>query len=229
MANDNKPECSESVASNLRNVRYCEVLPVTIDKGTHTQTMWVYNTLCLNDCPSNEWDALTNEEVVKEYKAENPDTVAAKLNGPRYWVMDRLEGAGVSTTGQEFTFGGIAMALRAQLHSRIKEAIVEDRPWVPHQVDRETKYTYKAGELVYELTSPEGAVYIMQSYSQQKDPSLTIDQLATLGPRLTFPTPDWSYSAYPLEQDYELVTDGVATVIQDNFLNTYQQRPSNSN
>ncbi|HET6975332.1 MAG TPA: hypothetical protein VFI24_03340, partial [Pyrinomonadaceae bacterium] len=92
MANDNKPECSESVASNLRNVRYCEVLPVTVDKGTHTQTMWVYNTLCLNDCPSNEWDALTNEEVVKEYKTENPDTVAAKLNGPRYWVMDRLEG-----------------------------------------------------------------------------------------------------------------------------------------
>ena len=229
MANDNRPECSDSAASNLRNVRYCEVLPVTVDKGTHTQTMWVYNTLCLNDCPSQEWDALTSKEVVEEYKQENPDTVAAKLNGPRYWVMDRLEGSGVSTTGEEFTFGGIAMALRAQLHSSVKEAIVEDRPWVPHQVDRETRYTYNAGELVYELTSPDGAIYIMQSYSQQVDSSLTIDQLPSLAPRLTFPTPDWTYTAHRLEHDYLLITNGVATVIQDNFLNTYQQRPPDSN
>lgn len=225
MADDNQMDCSGSAVTNLRNARYCEVLPVTVDKGTHTQTMWVYNTICLNDCPSDEWNALTSEEVVKEYKQENPDTVAAKLNGPRYWVMDRLEGSGVTTTGQEFTFGGIEMALRAQLHSTVKEAIVEDRPWVPHQVDRETRYTYKAGELVYELSSPDGAIYIMQSYSQQKDPTLTIDQLPFLGPKLTFPTPDWSYKSYPLEQDYVLITTGVAFVIQDNFLNTYQQRP----
>ena len=229
MAKDDQMECTGSAVINLRNARYCEILPVTVDKDTHTQTMWVYNTICLNDCPASKWDALTWEEVVKEYKQENPDTVAAKLNGPRYWVMDRLEGSGISTTGKEFTFGGIEMALRAQLHSKVVEAIVEDRPWVPHQVERDTRYTYKAGELVYELSSPDGAIYIMQSYSQQVDPSLTIDQLPTLGSKLTFPTPDWTYSAHLLDHDYVLTTNGVATIIQDNFLNTYQQRPLDSN
>lgn len=128
-----KPDCQESIVYNLRDVRYCEVIPVTVDKDTKTETLWVYNTLCLNDCPSQEWDALTNEKATLEYRRENPNTVGAKLNGPRHWVMDRLEGSGVSTTGETYTFGGIEMSLRAQLQGKTGEATVADKPWVPHQ------------------------------------------------------------------------------------------------
>lgn len=222
----NKPDCQESAVYNLRDVRYCEVIPVTVDKDTKTETLWVYNTLCLNDCPSQEWDALTNEKATLEYRRENPNTVGAKLNGPRHWVMDRLEGSGVSTTGETYTFGGIEMSLRAQLQGKAGEATVADKPWVPHQVERQTVYTYDKDTMVYELTTPEGDIYIMQSYSQQEDPSLTMDQLSSLGPRLTFPTPGWTYTARRLDEQYVLTTTGVATVMQDNFLNTYQRRYS---
>jgi hypothetical protein len=36
-------------------------------------------------------------------------------------------------------------------------------------------------EMVYELINPEGDVYRMQSYAQDVDPTLTIDDLETLG------------------------------------------------
>ena len=62
MAEQNdRSETEQSVSGELRNVRYCEVIPVT-RKGLEL-TSWVYNTLGLNDCPAKEWDALTEDEV----------------------------------------------------------------------------------------------------------------------------------------------------------------------
>lgn len=222
----NKPDCQDSVVSNLRDVRYCEVIPVVVDKDTQTQTLWIYNTLCCNDCPSNEWEALTWQQATIDFKQENPtyDAAYAILNGPRHWVMDQLEGSGASTGGPTCIFGGIEMTYRGKIASKGVEAIVEDKPWVPHQVQRQTVYTYNVGEYVYELKTPEDDIYIMQSYSQQVDPSLTIDQLSSLGPKLTFPTPGWRYTAHRLEQQFVLTTTSVATVMQDNFKNTYQRR-----
>jgi hypothetical protein len=107
----------QSVPEVLRDVRYCEVIPVT--REGHTLTSWVYNTLGLNDCPAAEWDALTEEEVNEEY-----GSIAAKLNGPRYWVIDKLVGSGSTATGETFTFGGIEMALRAKLETKLREGTV---------------------------------------------------------------------------------------------------------
>lgn len=95
--------------------------------------------------------------------------MAAKLNGPRYWVLDKLIGSGSSNTEQRFTFGGIEMELRASLDTKIREGTVGEEFYVPNQVKRDTVYIYNAGEPVFELTSPEGDVYTMQSYAQIKD------------------------------------------------------------
>ena len=46
---------------NLRDVRYCEVIP-SVQSGS-TTTTYVYNTLRLNDCPPGRWNALTEDEV----------------------------------------------------------------------------------------------------------------------------------------------------------------------
>jgi hypothetical protein len=206
----------QSVPEVLRDVRYCEVIPVT--REGRTLTSWVYNTLGLNDCPAAEWDALTEEEVNEEY-----GSIAAKLNGPRYWVIDKLVGSGSTATGETFTFGGIEMALRAKLETKLREGTVGEQFYVPNEVQRETVYTYMAGKPVYELTSPEGDVYIMQSYAQIKDKNLTIDDLASLGSRLSLPD-GWRYSTRTLDEDYELVTTGLAYVINDDFYNSYQRR-----
>ncbi|MPN46693.1 hypothetical protein SDC9_194290 [bioreactor metagenome] len=62
----------------------------------------------------------------------------------------------------------------------------------------------------------------MQSYSQIADPSLSIDDLASLGDRLNLPE-GWRYQAITLEEDLLLKANGVAYVINDEFYNTYQQ------
>ena len=206
----------QSVRENLRDVRYCEIIPVTREGAKLTS--WVYNTLGLNDCPAAEWDALTEDEVNEEY-----GSVAAKLNGPRYWVLDKLVGSGSTTTGERFTFGGIEMELRAKLDTRLREGTVGEEFYVPNEVQRDTVYTYNAGEPVYELTSPEGDVYMMQSYAQIKDKNLTIDQLPSLGGRLALPL-GWRYTTRTLTEDLELPSNGLAYVVNDDFYNSYQRR-----
>jgi hypothetical protein len=209
-------EPEEAVSRELRNVRYCEVIPVT-RKGV-TLTSWVYNTLGLNDCPAAEWDALTEDEVNEEY-----GSVGAKLNGPRYWVIDKLVGSGSTTTGEKFTFGGIEMELRAKLETKLREGTVGEQFYVPNQVQRDTVYTYKAGQPVYELTSPEGDVYIMQSYAQIKDKNLSIDDLASLESKLELPE-GWTYTTRTLTEDLLLDSGGLAYVINDDLYNAYQRR-----
>lgn len=217
MADQNESlEPGLSVSGELRNVRYCEIIPVT-RKGARL-TSWVYNTLGLNDCPAAEWDALTEEEVNEEY-----GSVAAMLNGPRYWMIDKLVGSGSTTTGETFTFGGIEMELRAKLETRIREGTVGEEFYVPNQVQRDTVYTYKASKPVYELTSPDGDVYIMQSYAQIEDKSLAIDDLASLGSKLSLPD-GWAYTTRTLTEDFELDSGGLAYVINDDLYNAYQRR-----
>jgi hypothetical protein len=209
-------EPGQSVSGELRNVRYCEIIPVT-RKG-RTLTAWVYNTLGLNDCPACEWDALTEDEVNEAY-----GSVSAKLNGPRYWVIDKLVGSGSTTTGKRFTFGGIEMELRASIETKIREGTVGEEFYTPNQVQRDTVYTYKAGKPVYELTSPEGDVYVMQSYAQIKDKNLTIDDLASLESKLALPE-GWTYATRTLTEDLVLDSGGLAHVINDDLYNAYQRR-----
>ncbi|HEX6370752.1 MAG TPA: hypothetical protein VF006_17680 [Longimicrobium sp.] len=211
-------ETSESTPRNLRNARYCEVIPVTRERNELTS--WVYNTLGLNDCPECEWKALTEEQVNQEY-----GSVAAKLNGPRYWVINELVVSGESVTGERFTFGGIEMELRATLTTKMREGTVGEAFYEPNEVKRSTVYTYNAGEEVYELTSPapERDVYVMQSYAQIADPTLSINDLPSLGSRLALPE-GWSYAPRTLAEDLVLDSNGLAYVINDDLYNAYQRR-----
>ena len=76
---------------------------------------------------------------------------------------------------------------------------------------------------MYELTSASGDVYIMQSYNRIVDPELSIEDLPGLGSRLTLPE-GWTFTSRVLDADYELVSDGMAVVIQDDLSNTYQRQ-----
>lgn len=207
---------SDISSRDLRNVRYCEIIPVT--REGNELTSWVYNTLGLNDCPECEWNALTEEQVNQAY-----GSVAAKLNGPRYWVIDKMEVTGSSDTGQRFTFGGIEMELRASVKTKIREGTVGEEFYAPNQVKRDTVYTYNAGAEVYELVSPEGDVYVMQSYAQIADENLTIDDLPSLGSKLALPG-GWTYAPRTLTEDLVLDSGGLAYVINDDLYNAYQRR-----
>jgi hypothetical protein len=96
-------------------------------------------------------------------------------------------------------------------------------PYVERAVQRTTTFTFASGEEIYELTSPGGTVYVMQSLAQFVDESLTPDDLPTLSSRLELPE-GWAYQARTLDADLVLIADGEATVIQDDLSNTYQRR-----
>jgi hypothetical protein len=96
-------------------------------------------------------------------------------------------------------------------------------PFIPLTVRRDTVFEYWAGSEIYELTSPDGAVYTMISYSQIIDPELQESDLPQLGGRLELPD-GWSYAARTLDENLEMRAEGVTTVLSDNLECTYQLR-----
>ena len=96
-------------------------------------------------------------------------------------------------------------------------------PYIEHAVLRNTIFTFDAGEEIYELTSPESVVYVMQSMSQIVDPALTMSDLPTLDSRLVLPS-GWTYQARTLDAELVLEAAGEAIVVQDDLSNTYQRK-----
>lgn len=206
----------EKSVSNLRNQRYCEVL---IGKRDWLKLeVRVFNTQGLNLCPEAQWSALTKESIIKDY-----DASIAILNGPRYWMMDEIQAAGNTVNDVKETFGGIEMNLRATVRLSLLKQLMGSKNYTANEVARTTNFIYRAGSTVYELTSPAGDVYVMQSYSQIVNPALNIKDLPVLSEQLKLPA-GWTYRSRVLDQDLSLVANGVAYVLQDNLSNSYQRR-----
>jgi hypothetical protein len=206
----------EKSISNLRNQRYCEVL---IGKRDWLKLeVRVFNTQGLNLCPEAQWRALTKESIVKEY-----DASIAILNGPRYWMMDEIQAAGNTVNDVKETFGGIDMNLRATVKLSLLKQLMGSKNYTANEVTRTTNFVYRAGSTVYELLSPAGDVYVMQSYSQIVNPALNMKDLPVLNEQLKLPA-GWTYRSRVLDQDLSLVANGIAYVLQDNLSNSYQRR-----
>ncbi len=207
---------AESKVQSYRNVRYCEVVATYRIRLTLRTEIW--NTLGLNDCPADQWAALDAEALQNELGAVN-----VRLNGPRYWVLDEITAlGGVSAAGNRATFGDIEMEQRAILETRLRGDLVGDQLYTPNTVQRDTRYVFYAGEFIYTLHAPNGDAYIMQSYAQIIDLELSIDDLETLDERMNLPE-GWRYEAIRLEADLIALSGGETTIIQDDFLNTYQR------
>lgn len=206
----------EKSISNLRNQRYCEVL---IGKRDWLKLeVRVFNTQGFNLCPEAQWRALTKESIVKEY-----DASIAILNGPRYWMMDEIQAAGNTVNDVKETFGGIDMNLRATVKLSLLKQLMGSKNYTANEVTRTTNFVYRAGSTVYELLSPAGDVYVMQSYSQIVNPALNMKDLPVLNEQLKLPA-GWTYRSRVLDQDLSLVANGIAYVLQDNLSNSYQRR-----
>ena len=95
--------------------------------------------------------------------------------------------------------------------------------YTANEVARTTNFVYRAGSAVYELASPAGDIYVMQSYSQIVNPALNIKDLPVLSEQLKLPA-GWTYRSRVLDQDLSLVANGIAYVLQDNLSNSYQRR-----
>ncbi|MEM6486307.1 MAG: haloalkane dehalogenase [Pseudomonadota bacterium] len=200
--------------------RYCEIALVSVPDGVIEAA--VYNTIGLNDCLQEEWDALDQADIAEEFMA-----VAAVKNGPRAFLMDLLE-AGASAAeppiddaGAIETFGSIDMRLVAVVRPGGGMGSTQ-APYRISEVVRDTIYTFVRGRRIYELEDSQGTRYIMQSLSQIVDPSLQIHDLIDLEDRLELPA-GWSYQTRILLEDLVLPSNGLAEVLMDDLSNTYQK------
>lgn len=205
-------EPAPDAQSNLRNTRYCEVFLATANlPNVHIA---VYNTIGLNDCPDAAWSTLDAPTLASEHGA-----TFAVLNGPRYWMIDAFVRAAIPDP-TVVTFGTIEMRQAAAIDLSLAEAM-QQAPYQPRQIQRDTTVRFVANQPVHELVDPSGRIFDLQSYSVQQVAQTPAD-LATLGDRLVLPT-GWAFRSRVLAADL-LVTaiDRLATVVQDDFGNTYQ-------
>jgi hypothetical protein len=186
----------------LHDARYCEIIEL---KGTPPNaTAVVWNTIGLNGCPAAWWESVSVPGV-------------AVKNGPRHFLMDSV----TATPGRVRTFDGQRLRKVATIPIR-SPAELAQTPYTDRTIERTNVWRWKRGRVVYELVAPGGDVYVMQSYSQIRDPSLRIGQLDALGRRLDLPT-GWRYRTRRLRRDLAVkATGGKATIVQDELLNTYQ-------
>lgn len=199
--------------ASIRDQRYCEV--DLIYRGGEVE---VYNTFGVNDCPAQCWDGLTPSEIVRLMREEGKsDVIAAVLNGPRYWTIDAVEAG--SEPPEPTRIGCFSGRLVASIP-------LEGAPppvYTEQAINRTTTYTFLAHTQMFFLTNPQGERYIMQSYSQQVDPSLTLAQLPSIGDILQLPD-GWKYQVGSCDRDLTVSTIGnQAIILQDNLENTYQK------
>ncbi len=183
--------------------------------GPLSLTASVFNTLGLNDCPADAWRALDAKALARKYDARK-----VILNGPRHFLMDE---ASLVNPGKTAHFGALEARLLAEVELSPLMLLKErGEPYEEKQVKRSTRYLFRQGWPIHQLITADGRRYVMQSYSQQVDSKLDMANLGHLGARLKLPH-GWSYQTLVPARDWVLEASGVATVLQDELLNTYQR------
>lgn len=201
---------------HMYNDRYCEYLMV---KGTFPNALVadVWNTYGLNDCPDAWWKASDPKALATQFGA-----LTVKVNGPRYWLMDRASIKIAPGLRKVQSFSGVKMRRIAQVKVPVTNGVPGLAAYTPVTVLRANTFTWSKRNPVHELVAPDGHVYLMQAYSQIKDPTLSLGALKGLGPRLALPA-GWTYRTRRLKRDLSLTTTGKAVVVQDVLENTYQR------
>ena len=174
-----KPKTGKpKVTVRMFNDRYCEVLAV---HGTFPNLLAdVWNTYGLNNCPPGPWQALDEKALATELGA-----LAVRLNGPRYWLIDRASIRLAPGMGQIRTFGSLRMREIAQVQVPITNGVPGLAPYSETTVLRRNTFTW--GQRRRELVGPDGSVSATEAYSQIVDPALTLSALRGLGSRLQPP------------------------------------------
>lgn len=199
-------ELADVTIDPTRGLRYAELFAIG------EELIVVYNSMGLSEAPSELWDALDAEAAAKQLGVE-----AVIKNGPHWWVSDKATlqyGVEVVSVG-EIGFRTVAR-LPALVARSGKVAPPLYEVLEPHKVG---ELSYSAGKPVYELISPEGDAFVMQSTNIE--PS----ELPTVGERLS-PAEGWQFRTRVLDDDLTVVMEGTVKTVADDFHNIYNLPPS---
>jgi hypothetical protein len=199
----------------MRDQRYCEIFTIFLAPSPVAR---VNNTYGLNRCPQRWWDSLDTSELAAESGAD-----LILLNGPRYWLMDKVT---VTEPGPIVELAGKQLREVATI-DLAKVGLTPPPPFTGVKITRGTRFVFRRDRPVFQLIDPDGRVYVMQAYSQIVDPDLTYDQLRGLRrdpDRIGLPD-GWRYRTRKPDENLVLRANGTATIIQDALKNTYQRLP----
>jgi hypothetical protein len=206
------PAAPPRTAEGLHDARYCEIL--LLEGAIPDARVTVWNTIGLNDCPAPWWDSLDATAL-----ADDLGVGLVVLNGPRHWLLDTATGRAGGTR----SFAGERLRKVATIPISSAADLVQT-PYTERTIERRNTWRWNGGRRVYKLLAPDGSRYVMQAYSQIRDPELAIGDLRGLGDRLELPL-GWRYRTHRLRRDLVVEARGEATIIQDELLNTYQRLP----
>lgn len=92
------------------------------------------------------------------------------------------------------------------------------------RVERDTVFTYTAGQVVHEITDTEGERYILFSFDLEASETWDVTQIDGIAGFIHLPT-GWTYSSRVTTQDEVYASGGIANVFAMGGLATFQQVP----
>lgn len=207
-AKDQKPG---KQLGGLYNSRYCEIFTVNLNpEGGFLVD--VFNTVGLNRCPAEQWDAVDFNAIKEERGA-----LLAIPNGPRRWVIDAISGA---KAGEPLVLSGLEVRPVATLETDSLAPV----PFTELKVNRTTTWNYKKGRYLRQVISPEGKRYAMQAYTRTIDPELNESKLNTINENPGMALPEgWRFKVKKLNRKVTLTSVGSTRIVRDGLGSVYQK------
>ena len=171
------------------------------------------STYRLQNCPATRMDKLTAASAAAQLRTvANFETIIK--GGSHQQIMD-INLTPVSSeyfwvSDLKFSVIGTARISLIQLFETTKLKNTRNlaaAKYIPFKLFGETHYIWNTGSLVHRLVSPKGETYLMTSFTQEVQPSLTRDTLSNLSTMLGLP-PGWKFpviSWFGLASFYGLV------------------------
>jgi hypothetical protein len=202
-----------TTVKNTRGKRFCG-LGAFVGVGG-TQRAHVYTASALDKITPESHRLIDPVRLARELEVD-----MCAVNGGRIWLMDEQDVQGgdiVDFHGVKMMYGGEMTG--AEMMAQMKNA------YRPSLIYRNSNWIWHAGTPVHLLREPGGTVWVMQEYTQDVDPSLTLDTLDQVGGKLMALPQGWRFETKVLARDLSLDTarcDGWAAIIRDELHGTYQ-------
>jgi hypothetical protein len=183
--------------------------------GDHMDAQ-VYNTTGFGPCPEAGFDAIDVHALARDTGSD-----LVWKNARRFWMMDELQ---INLAGVPAEFGGVEFNLVARMQMPADFDFTQDqsaRAFKPTQIRRVSTYRYASGRPVFLLRSPDETTWVMQTFTNHIDATLTDADLPDLGSRLAL-ADGWQFNAVTLDRDLTINTTGLANIVPDNLSNMYQ-------
>ncbi len=135
--------------------------------------------------------------------------------------MDNLT---ISLIGESREFDGLRFNYVAKMQMPANFDVSKGQSSIsykPTKIRRISRYEFLKGFPVFLLRSPDGHTWVMQTFTDHTNHSLTLADLPNLGQKLKLPA-GWQFKSKTLDKNLVIDTKGIANIVPDDLENMYQ-------